>query len=147
MIGIKELASVNMHSNFEMSIPFLLHLLVELPAAFAFAIYPSATLPVPQPYAHAVIRQYALLLLSINIIAAIFIFRDHEAYTIDYDGLTERRVAGALALYHCGPLIRAGRRIWKGEKGKRGLSGQPWVHFVAHTVCGMALAGRNTNWW
>ena len=136
-----------MQSSFVTSFPFILHLVIELPAAFAFAFSPSTTLSVPQPYAHAVIRQYALLLLSTNIIAAIFIFRGHKACTIDNDGLTERRVAGALALYHCGPLIRAGRRIWRGEEDKRGLSGQPWVHSVAHAVCGLALAGRSMDWW
>ncbi|KAI4280105.1 MAG: hypothetical protein L6R35_005975 [Caloplaca aegaea] len=72
--------------------PFLLHMIVELPASIAFFLNPSMTLSQSQPHAHAVIRQYALLLMSSNIIAYNFIFRSPDE--------TSASVAAALAVYH-----------------------------------------------
>ncbi|KAL8796335.1 MAG: hypothetical protein Q9195_001242 [Heterodermia aff. obscurata] len=83
------------------SIPFFLHIIGEFGAATGFFLRPSQTLNRPQPDAHAVIRQYALLLTSTNLIAAIFLFQSQPTPV-------STKVAGALALYHLGPLTRAG---------------------------------------
>jgi hypothetical protein len=54
---------------------------------------------------------------------------------------TSRNLAGALGVYHFGPLVRAVRRVWGGEGGgeKKGIVGGPWVHLVVHAVCGVGL--------
>ena len=119
---------------------FAFHLFIELPAAWLFFFRPSQTLEMPQPHAHAVIRQYALLLMSTNIIATAAFFQRSEEMT--------KTIAGALVLYHVGPIIRAVNR------GTRSLPnritnkkpntvrettgtrlGNPWPHAILHTVC------------
>ncbi|KAI9871303.1 MAG: hypothetical protein M1830_003058, partial [Pleopsidium flavum] len=55
------------------TIPFLLHILLELPASILFFLRPSTQLPHPHPPSHALIRQYAILLLSSNLIAFVFL--------------------------------------------------------------------------
>jgi hypothetical protein len=54
-------------------------------------------------------------------------------------------VAGALALYHIAPIIRAGSRIAGGDvrlaqegKGAKGLGG-PVLHFIVHSICLLGL--------
>ena len=135
----------SMPLNHISSIPFTLHALVELPAAYMFAFSPSATLSNPRTSdANAVIRQYALLLLSSTVIAATFAFEDwvgHEG------GSVEQRVAGALALYHFGPLIRALSRSRREEARGSSLPGNPLVHALLHLNCGIALAGRFWDCW
>ena len=105
-----------------MNVPFFVHILGEFGASAGFFLRPSQTLRRPQPEAHAVIRQYALLLTSTNLIAAIFLFQDHAT-------TTSTKVAGALALYHLGPLTRAVMKVWTGERMGiwEGLGGA-WVH-------------------
>ena len=76
-----------------LNIPFFLHILGEFGASVGFFFRPSQTLQRPQPHAHGVIRQYALLLTSTNLIAAIFLTQNHPTEI-------SRKVAGALALYH-----------------------------------------------
>lgn len=117
------------HAN----IPFLIHILGELIASYGFFLRPSATLTRPQPDAHAVIRQYALLLTSTNLIASIFLFQDHPSQT-------SCQVASALALYHLGPLTRAGYKIRNGERTGiwEGLGGA-WVHAGFHSIAVGAL--------
>ncbi|KAK4692643.1 hypothetical protein P7C71_g4600, partial [Lecanoromycetidae sp. Uapishka_2] len=133
-----------MLSVLRMSFPFILHILIETPAALAFAVFPSSTLSVRQPAAEAVIRQYALLILSSNVIAAIFVFHDPNIS----DGVfLEGRVAAALALYHVGPLMRAVTRIRNDEGQARPLLEQPWLHAWVHAVCLVALAGKGMHWW
>jgi len=130
------------------SLPFILHILVETPAAFTFALFPSSTLLRLQPDAHGVIRQYGLLLLSTNIIASLFAFQGHERKSIDDQfWQIEAWVAGSFALYHVGPLMRAGSRIWRGGGRRRSFVAQPWVHAIAHAVCLIALAGRSLHCW
>ena len=115
------------------SIPFLMHILGELGASYGFFVHPSSTLLEPQPFAHPVIRQYALLLISTNLIAAIFLFQDQPSSI-------SCRVAGALALYHLGPLTRAALKMRCGEKmGVRERLGGAWVHGVFHSVTFVAL--------
>ena len=122
-------------------LPWIFHIFVELPATIAFAIYPSATLTVLQPHAHIIIRQYALLLLSSNVIAALFVVRDGDQDFI------ERGVAGALSLYHLGP---AGRAIHRGSRNGvqyRLTWEHPWLHAMAHLTCWIALLGRSLAFW
>jgi hypothetical protein len=82
---------------------FLQHVAVELPAAITFFVFPDRQLGVHTPVAHAVIRQYALLLVSSVLIALIFAQRPPDELT--------GQVAGALAIYHIGPIIRAASKV------------------------------------
>lgn len=122
-------------------VAFLCHILVELPASIGFFLHPSATLAVEQPEAHAVIRQYALLLNSTNLIAWVFLF----AASSD----SARRVAAALALYHTGPMMRA----WGKIRVKRGTSkilagwSEPRLHLGVHGICVVALLGEALRLW
>jgi hypothetical protein len=115
------------------TLPFWFHLLIELPASINFFLQPSEQLSSPAPQAHAIIRQYAVLLFVSNLLALIFALRP-------IDG-TSRSVAGALSVYHLAPLVRAGTRIAEesGEYGQ-GLGG-PIVHFVVHGLCFAGLVG------
>ncbi len=126
--------------------PFILHIILESPAVIAFALFPSATLQSKQPEAHPVIRQYALLLLTTVLIAAVFACQpdDTQGTNIHVQRL-EQQVAGALALYHIGPMTRAAGKIIDGEI--RGLQVMPFVHMLSHGVCGIALAGRAYQTW
>ena len=108
---------------------FLLHLIIETAAAINFLLRPSATLLAPQPHSHAVIRQYALLLISSNIIAAVMLNREVDA--------TSGKIAGALGVYHFGPVVRAVSRIVQKSSGS-GLN-EPWLHAIAHMLCGTCL--------
>lgn len=126
------------------SIPFLLHLIIELPAAIQFTVSPSATLRIRQPHAHALIRQYALLLMASNLIAAAFVLHDRRHSECS---ALERAVAAALAIYHLGPLLRAMARYQNGEGENRGLVMQPWLHLIVHFICGLELAGRGFLIW
>lgn len=130
------------------SLPFTLHILIEVPAALTFLLYPSLTLVRPQPYAHAVIRQYGFLLLSSNIIASVFAFQIHDRELLDVQIMQiEAWVAGSLALYHLAPLMRATSRMWLEGGKQKGFVGQPWVHALAHGICLIALMGRSLHWW
>ena len=139
-IGIRTLMSMRLLG----SLPFILHIVVELPAALFFAFSPSATLSKPQPHAQAVIRQYALLLLSTIIIAAVFVPEDRKG---DRPKMEERIVASALGLYHLGPLIRAAHRFRRGKGTGRYLPSQPWLHVLVHMLCCLLLGGRGCLWW
>jgi hypothetical protein len=108
----------------------LLHLMVELPACINFFLRPSATLSKSQPYAHGLIRQYALLLASTNLIALAFLVRPADHLS--------GQVSGALVVYHIGPLFRAISRIQTQEMGS--ALGGPWLHLIAHLLCIGALA-------
>jgi len=115
------------------TLPFWIHLLIELPASVNFFLNPSEQLSSPAPQAHAIIKQYALLLFVSTLIALIFAFRPVDR--------TSRSVAAALSIYHLAPLVRAGSRIVEGsgDYGK-GLGG-PIVHLIVHLVCFGALLG------
>jgi len=121
------------------NVPFFMHIFGEFGASYGFCVRPSSTLFEPQPYAHPVIRQYALLLMTTNLIAANFLFQEHPTSV-------SCRVAGALALYHLGPLTRAALKIHNGEK--KGIwegTGGPWVHVAFHSVTLGALVWEATT--
>lgn len=124
-------------------LPFLLHLLLETPASLSFFLTPSSQLPRSTPSAHALIRQYAILLLSSNLIALTFLL--HPSATATSAEAIRANVAGALAVYHVAPILRAVSRIVRGyERGNgrgsgwKGLGG-PWVHLGGHLACLVAL--------
>ena len=98
------------------------------------------TLLSPQPDAHGIIRQYALLLLSTILIAGSFLLQPPSTLSC--------QVAGALALHHVGPLIRAVNRVSKGESIRiwNGLGG-PLVHMGIHGLCVAALAVEALKVW
>ena len=129
------------------SIPFVFHIILETPAAVAFALFPSATLEAPQPQAHAVIRQYALLLLTTVLISAVFASQSHDSPAHESRVLElEHEVAGALAMYHLGPVIRAVYKLR--NRFKEGRSWRtPCLHLLSHGATGMALAGRALILW
>lgn len=144
LIQASEDLHTSMSSGFLTSVPFILHIVIELPAALSFALFPSATLSIPQPHAQAVIRQYALLLLSTIIIAAVFVQQNQKGHG---PKMPERGVASALALYHLGPLVRAVHRFGRKQGTGRGFLGQPWLHVLVHVLCCLALGGRGWLWW
>ena len=136
-------------SEVNIASPFVLHMILECPAVIAFGLFPSATLRSEQPEAHPVIRQYALLLFTSILIAACFASQpfDTQAGNIHVQRL-EQQVAGALALYHIGPMMRAASKITDKEISKtRGFRMMPFLHLLSHGVCGMALAGRACRLW
>ncbi|PVH87635.1 hypothetical protein DL98DRAFT_509854 [Cadophora sp. DSE1049] len=117
---------------------FIIHAILELPASLNFFFRPNDQLSSPAPQAHALIRQYAVLLMSLNIVALIFAFRPVDE--------TSRRVAGALAVYHAAPLVRAVRRIASQEEGYGKGLGEPWVHAVVHAGALGALGWLFVGW-
>lgn len=113
-----------------MQFALILHLVIETTAAINFFLRPSATLSIPQPYSHGVIRQYALLLLTTNIIVALVLNRAiHDALS--------GQIAAAVALYHVGPFIRAVSRICRGKNGD--VLGGAWLHAFSHLLCAACL--------
>ena len=108
----------------------ILHLCIELPGSINFMLRPSSTLSKPQPQSHGVIRQYALLLMSTNIMVMLLLIKPMDELT--------QQISGALALYHTAPIIRAVSRIRSQEAG-RALGG-PWLHALVHSVCAAILA-------
>lgn len=115
------------------TLPFWFHLLIELPASINFFFHPSEQLSAPAPQAHAIIKQYAVLLFVSGLVALIFALRSVDA--------ASRNVAGALSVYHLAPLVRAGSRIMEGNWAYgKGLGG-PIFHLMVHTVCCVGLLG------
>jgi hypothetical protein len=108
--------------------PFLIHAMLETPASLSFFLYPSSQLRTYSPQAHAVIRQYAVLLVFSILISLIFAFRPLD----ELSGQT----AGALAVYHLAPMVRAGGRL----VGRQALW-QPLLFLGAHGVCLAGLVG------
>ena len=108
---------------------FGLHLVVETVAGLNFLMRPSATLLVPQPHSHGVIRQYGVLLLATNLMA-------YGAWSRPTDALSSYIAAG-LACYHLGPLIRAASKIMQSEEAI--ALGGPGVHVGVHLLCGALL--------
>ncbi len=114
------------------NIPFLLHILLELPASITFFLSPSTQLQLPSPpptpraysQAHALIRQYAVLLLVSNLVALICVLQPTaiddilgiraEGKVVEVERL-RGNVAGALAVYHLAPLVRAVGRMVNGD--------------------------------
>ena len=121
-----------------MRFALVLHLVIETTAAINFFLRPSATLSTPQPHSHGVIRQYALLLLTTNIIVAIVLNRAmHDALS--------GQIAAAVALYHGGPFVRAVSRIRRGNTGDE--LGGAWLHAFSHLLCAACLVASSFRLW
>ena len=108
--------------------PFLIHVVLESPATANFFFNPSGQLATHSPQAHAVIRQYAVLLLSSIMIALSFAFRDPD----ELGG----QIAGALALYHLAPMVRASGRLTR-----RHAVWEPLLFLGAHGACLAGMVG------
>lgn len=114
------------------NIAFMLHAAIEIPAAINFMLYPSKQLGVYTPHAHAIVRQYALLLLSSVLVAIIFASRPSD----DLSGL----IAGALAIYHIGPALRSvGRLRSQATRFENLLMSEAALYLACHTLCGGLL--------
>lgn len=111
------------------ALPFILHILIEVPASINFFVNPNQQLQLsaPSPMADAVIRQYATLLFVSAIIAFVCVIRPID--------VTSQRIAGSLALYHLAPLARAASRLLQREAGLEGGLGGPLVHATVHSAC------------
>jgi hypothetical protein len=117
----------------DLPLGFLLHVLIEVPASINFFVFPSGQLGSYSPQAHAIIRQYALLLITTIVISIIFIVRPLD----DLSG----QVAGALGLYHIGPSLRSIGRLWtRSQQGHSLIPSEAAFYLLLHTVAGAALA-------
>lgn len=115
------------------NVGFVLHIAIEIPAAINFMLFPSKQLQIHTPHAHAIIRQYALLLLSSILISMLFVFRPADDIS--------RLVAGSLALYHVGPTLRSyGRLRRQRAEAQPLLLSEAFLYLCCHIACGTSLA-------
>lgn len=111
---------------------FMLHIIIEVPAAINFMVQPSKQLGIYTPHAHAIIRQYAVLLVSSILISVIFVSRPLDSLT--------RNVAGSLAIYHVGPFLRSWSRLQSQAKQSLPvLLSEAALYLICHLLCGMTL--------
>ncbi|KAM5346466.1 hypothetical protein ACJ41O_009471 [Fusarium nematophilum] len=114
------------------SIPFLIHALVETPAALSFILKPSSQLDPLSPQAALILQSLGGLLLALNLIALIFARRPFDQDT--------QHVALAFAFWHIWPCRRAVVRLRgsASEGGEppstRGAFGGPVVHLGVHLM-------------
>lgn len=114
------------------NIAFMLHTAVEFPAALKFMFYPSKQLGVHTPQAHAIVRQYALLLMSTVLVSLLFARRPVDELS--------RAVGGAFAIYHIGPFLRSWYRLRKPSVTfQQKLWSEAFLYLVVHLICGLAL--------
>ena len=112
---------------------FLLHILIENPASMNFFVFPSNQLDTYSPQAHAVIRQYAILLLASVLISSSFLLRPIDQLS--------GQVAGALCLYHIAPSWRSINRLQaRSQRGESLFLSQAAFYLFAHTAAGAMLA-------
>jgi hypothetical protein len=111
---------------------FLLHVVFEIPACLTFYLFPSRQLGTYTPHAHAVIRQYAALLLASVLVAMTFLRRPVDE--------TSGQVAGALAVYHIAPSLRSvGRLRSQVRQGEPTILSEACLYLVVHVTCCAAL--------
>lgn len=114
------------------NIGFLLHIIIEIPASFNFFVFPSRQLGTNTPHAHAVIRQYAVLILTSNLVALAFLWRPMDELS--------GKIAGSLAIYHIAPSIRSISRLTRqARQGRPLIPSEAFLYLVVHTICGAAL--------
>jgi len=110
------------------SVGFLIHIFIEVPASFNFLLFPSRQLETTTPHAHAVIRQYAVLLFASVLVATVFVSRPMDD--------TSGKVAAALAIYHVAPSIRAANDLSRrSQLGKPFLASEACLYLFVHVVC------------
>ncbi|KPI45052.1 uncharacterized protein AB675_2557 [Cyphellophora attinorum] len=118
--------------------PLLHHALIELPASLQFLLLPSRQLSHHTPHAHAIIRQYALLLFCSVLVALALAL---SPPTTPIAQLLHGRLVCALGLYHVGPVLRSGARVLEGWK-RRGTGGwggkevEAGIYVVLHLIIG-----------
>ncbi|KAF4965085.1 hypothetical protein FSARC_7075 [Fusarium sarcochroum] len=110
--------------------PFLIHALIESPAAFTFIFRPSSQLQ-PLPASAALILQsFGGLLLTSNLIALAFVRRPFDDVA--------RHVALAFSFWHIWPCYRAYMRLNGRLEGEAPSTtktlGGPVVHLGVHVV-------------
>jgi len=111
---------------------FLFHIIIETPALFNFFVFPSKQLGTHTPHAHAVIRQYAVLILTSNLVALNFVWRPVDELS--------GKIAGALAVYHIAPSVRSIIRLQRqAHDGRPLIPSEAFLYLVVHTICGAAL--------
>lgn len=116
---------------------FLLHAIIETVASANFLVFPDSQLPRAAPQAHAVIRQYGILLLCSVLISVLM--------ALEPLNVLSGKMAGALALYHVGPITRAASRTFtRAESMQRTSITQPLFYLFIHSVC-LATLGL-TSW-
>ena len=74
--------------------------------------------------------------MSTNIIVAVLLNREMDTLS--------GKVAGALVVYHVGPVVRAISRIRRGDLGGGGGGsgglGGPWLYALVHILCAACLS-------
>ncbi|KAF5601910.1 hypothetical protein FPCIR_2151 [Fusarium pseudocircinatum] len=113
------------------TIPFLIHTLIETPAALTFILKPSSQLQPLPPSAALILQSFGGLLLTSNLIALIFIRRPFDDAT--------RQAALAFSFWHLWPSYRAYRRMngyteEEEEAPTTKTLGGPLVHLGVHIV-------------
>lgn len=110
------------------SFPFWIHAIIETPASFNFFLFPSDQLGAHTPNAHAIVRQYACLLLASVLVSLSFVQRPPDALS--------GQVAGAFALYHLAASTRAGSRLQQQmSQGRQIVISEAFLHLLVHSVC------------
>ncbi|KAF5670583.1 hypothetical protein FHETE_4490 [Fusarium heterosporum] len=111
-------------------IPFLVHVLIETPAAFTFIFRPSSQLQPLPPSAALILQSFGGLLLTSNLIALILIRRPFDDVT--------RQAALAFSFWHIWPCHRAYMRMCgytkEDEASTTKTLGGPVVHLGVHAA-------------
>jgi len=125
-----------------MSLPFLLHLLIETPAAVSFIFRPHKQLPRCSPAAVLILRQYGALLLATNLVCLVVLWEElQKEANANHPPPTQRRrlLSAALGTYHAWPIHRAVARLRRDVPGDDAAAasvlGGPLLHLVAHLLC------------
>ena len=117
----------------EKPLGFMLHVVIEVPAAINFFLFPSGQLDSYSPQAHAVIRQYAMLLLTSVLIAMVFLVRPVDQVS--------GQIAGALSIYHVAPCLRSiGRLYTRFQQDESLFASQANFYVLLHSFAGASLA-------
>jgi hypothetical protein len=119
-----------------LKIPFLLHIVVETPAAFTFIFTPDRQLQDCSPAARLVLRQYGGLLLTSNLVCL-------AAIAAGDLGSVETYLAVALGSYHVWPCHRAWTRLTRkvtGDVQGEATLGGPLVHLAVHSMLCLLFA-------
>ncbi|KAI0175420.1 hypothetical protein BJ166DRAFT_514720 [Pestalotiopsis sp. NC0098] len=119
-------------------LPFLLHTVIETPAAFTFIFTPHRQLQDVQPATRLILQQYGGLLLSSNLVCLVLC-------TSDSLGHVENWLAAALGFYHIWPCYRAMARLSGpvlGDVRHTAVLGGPLVHLIIHLLLFLLFAHK-----
>lgn len=111
---------------------FLIHIFIEIPACINFFFFPSKQIGTHTPQAHALIRQYAVLLLSSVMLAAIFVARKPDDLS--------SKIAATLAIYHVAPSVRSVARLYRQAQARAAIfRSEAFLYLILHSICFAAL--------